>query len=151
MEGALVASCGVTALQLPGLENCHYLARVSFVMSLVMSLMSVFFSGLQQSSFGGQIETKDLRMWLANGTYWNDRTQTQDLRSSIVAHQILQAPFEVVIMSITLFIVGLGTYLGSSWEHNLPLSSGAEGNRAVLIAFVVPTIFVLLMYGQLLV
>ncbi|KAK3048530.1 hypothetical protein LTR09_010194 [Extremus antarcticus] len=148
--GALVASCGVTALQLPGLENCHYIARVSFVMSLVMSLMSVFFSGLQQSSFGGQIETKDLRMWLANGTYWNDRTQTQDLRSSIVAHQILQAPFEVVIMSITLFIVGLGTYLGSSWEHNLPLSAGAEGNRAVLIAFVVPTIFVLLMYGQLL-
>jgi hypothetical protein len=61
---------------------------------------------------------------------------------------ILQAPFEVVVMSITLFIVGMGTYLGSSWRESLPLATGSHGNRAVLIAFIIPTVFVLLMYGH---
>jgi hypothetical protein len=71
-----------------------------------------------------------------------------EYQSSMVAHMILQAPFEIVVMSITLFVVGLGTYLGSCWKVNLELSTGGEGNRAVLIAFIVPTVFVLLMYGH---
>ena len=66
----------------------------------------------------------------------------------MVSHMILQAPFEVVVMSITLFVVGLGTYLGSSWKFDLPLLTGSHGNRAVLIAFIIPTVFVLLMYGH---
>ncbi|KAF2108806.1 hypothetical protein BDV96DRAFT_503734 [Lophiotrema nucula] len=146
--GALVASAGVTALQLPGLEDCHFVARGTFVMSLILSLMSVFFSGLQQSSFGRASEARDLRLWLASGGFWNDKTLKTELRSSMVAHMILQAPFEIVVMSITLFVVGLGTYLGSSWKLDLPLTTGKDGNRAVLIAFIIPTVFVLLMYGH---
>jgi hypothetical protein len=148
VQGALVASTGVTALQLPALEDCHYVARGGFVMSLILSLLSVFFSGLQQSSFGGQTETGDLRTWLASGTFLNENTMKTELRSSMVSHMILQAPFEIVVMSITLFIVGLGTYLGSSWKFDLPLSTGSHGNRGVLIAFIIPTVFVLLMYGH---
>jgi len=71
-----------------------------------------------------------------------------EYRSSMVAHIILQAPSEIVVMSITLFVVGLGTYLGSSWKANLRLTEGSEGNRAVLIAFIIPTLFLLLMYGH---
>ena len=140
----------MTALQLPGLENTHYLARGCFVMCLILSFMSVFFSGLQQASFGQQMETNDLRLWLASGWYMNEKSQAMELRSSSVAHMILEAPFEVVIMSITLFTVGMGTYLGSSWERDLPLSTGSQGNRAVLIAFLISTIFVLVMYGHML-
>ena len=66
----------------------------------------------------------------------------------MVSHMILQAPFEIVVMSITLFIVGLGVYLGSSWKEELLLNRGSNGNRAVLIAFIIPTVFVLLMYGH---
>ncbi|KAK5163158.1 uncharacterized protein LTR77_010942 [Saxophila tyrrhenica] len=149
-QGGLISSCAVTALQLPTLEECHYVARGSFVMSLILSLLSVFFSGLQQSSFGGQIETKDLRIWLADGRHLSDSTGQWELQSSVVAHMILKAPFEIVVMGILLFIVGMGTYLGSSWKNSLSLSTGSGGNRAILIAFVVPTVFVLLMYGHIL-
>jgi hypothetical protein len=117
-------------------------------MSLILSLLSVFFSGLQQSSFGRASESKDLRRWLSSGTIWNAEKMKNEYRSSMVAHMILQAPFEIVVMSITLFVVGLGTYLGSSWKANLKLTEGSEGNRAVLIAFIIPTVFVLLMYGH---
>ncbi|KAF2732646.1 hypothetical protein EJ04DRAFT_440636 [Polyplosphaeria fusca] len=146
--GALVASAGVTALQLPGLEDCHFVARGTFVMSLLLSLLSVFFSGLQQSSFGRASEPNDIRKWLTSDTQWDPATMRTRRQSSMVAHMILQSPFEVVVMSITLYIVGMGTYLGSSWKHDLQLSTGSEGNRAVLLAFIIPTVFVLLMYGH---
>lgn len=117
-------------------------------MSLILALLSVFFSGLQQTSFGRQIETRDLRLWLSSGNYINTATRKTTMRSSAVAHMILEAPFEIVIMSIALFIVGLGTYLGSSWKSNLRLTTGDGGNRGILIAFVIPTVFILLMYGH---
>lgn len=148
--GALVSSVGVTALQLPGLKDCHFVARGCFVMSLILSLLSVFFSGLQNTSFGRQVGSNDLRLWLSSGWYTEHTNHTRRLRSSIVAHMILEAPFEVVVMSITLFIVGLGTYLGSSWKYDLALSVGYQGNRGVLIAFIIPTVFVLLMYSHML-
>jgi hypothetical protein len=117
-------------------------------MSLVLSILAVFFSGLQQSSFGRANDAKDLRRWLTGGVRWNEDNTKTELQSSMVAHMILQAPFEIVTMSITLFVVGLGVYLGSSWKEGLPLNTGSNGNRAVLIAFVIPTVFVLLMYGH---
>jgi hypothetical protein len=117
-------------------------------MSLVLSILAVFFSGLQQSSFGRANNAKDLRRWLTSGVRWNEDNTKTELQSSMVSHMILQAPFEIVTMSITLFVVGLGVYLGSSWKEGLPLNTGSNGNRAVLIAFVIPTVFVLLMYGH---
>lgn len=60
-------------------------------MSLILSLMSVFFSGLQQTSFGRQIKTDDLRLWLASVQYANEKTGETKLRSSVVAHMILEA------------------------------------------------------------
>ena len=62
---------------------------------------------------------------------------------------ILNAPFEIVSISITLFVVGLGLYLGLGMTVGVNLSTGANDNRGVLIAFVVSTFFVLVMFGQL--
>ncbi|OCL09517.1 hypothetical protein AOQ84DRAFT_388114 [Glonium stellatum] len=147
--GALVAQAGLSALQLPQLEKVHYVARGVFIMSLVMSLLAVFFAGHQQSSFGRATETAAVRAWLSSGTRYDESLGKTVLRSSMVSHMILHAPFEVVTMSIVLFVVGLGVYLGSGWTGNLDLNTGGNGNRAVLIAFIVPTIFVLLMFGHL--
>jgi len=117
-------------------------------MSLMLAFISVFFSGLQQSSFGRAAEPKDLRVWLSSGARWNEEKKRSELQSSMVAHMILQAPFEIVVMSITLFIVGFGVYLGSSWADDVKLNIGYQGNRAVLIAFIIPTVFALVMYGH---
>ena len=62
---------------------------------------------------------------------------------------ILNAPFEIVSISITLFVVGLGLYLGLGMTVGVNLSTGANDNRGVLIAFIVSTFFVLVMFGQL--
>ena len=60
---------------------------------------------------------------------------------------ILNAPFEITSMAITLFMVGLGLYLGLGMTAGVNLSTGTNDNRGVLIAFVIPTIFVLVMFG----
>lgn len=143
-----MAQAGLTALQLPALDETHFIARGAFIMSLMLAFCSVFFSGLQQSSFGRAAEPKQLRQWLSSDVRWNKKTQQSKLQSFMVAHMILQAPFEIVVMSIMLFIVAFGTCLGSSWAHELQLSSGPDGNRAILIAFIIPTVFALVMYGH---
>jgi ABC-type multidrug transport system fused ATPase/permease subunit len=143
-----VAQAGLTALQLPAIEETHFIARGTFVMSLMLSYLSVFFSGLQQSSFGRAAEPTDLRLWLSSGVRWDEKKKKAELESSMVAHMILQAPFEIVVMSITLFVIGFGVYLGSAWAAGVKMDTGSQGNRAVLIAFIIPTVFVLLMYGH---
>jgi hypothetical protein len=149
--GALVAQAGLTSLQqLPTLEDAHFVARGAFVMSLMLSYLSVFFSGLLQLSFSQAAEPRDLRVWLSSSVRWDETKKRAELESSLVAHQILQAPFEIISMSIILFVVGFGVYLGSIWAAGIRMSTGRQADRAVLISFIIPTVFVLLMYGYML-
>ena len=86
---------------------------------------------------------------MANGVQYVDADGRDAMQSSIVAHQMLQTPFELLCISITTFILGLGVYLGSAWKQNVDL--GVEqsiGNRGVLIAFCVATAFCLGLMGQ---
>lgn len=147
--GALIAQSAVTALQLPYLDSLHYTCRGIFTMSLIMSILSVFFACLQQRTFGLASEPSAVREWLWNGIRYESSQGPSRLQSSMVAHMILSAPFEIISMALTLFMIGLGLYLGLCMTANLPLDTGGHGNRAVLLAFTIPTFFVLLMFGQL--
>jgi hypothetical protein len=123
-----------------------------FNLSLVTSLLAVFFTCLQQRSYGFLEGSTALRVWLSNGTQYTNAEGSPTFRSSIVSHQLLQAPFELLSISITLFLLGIGFYLVSAMTENLKLSSGSVyiGNRGVLIAFVIGTLFGLGLFGQLL-
>jgi len=70
----------------------------------------------------------------------------------MLSNQLLQAPFELLSIAITLFLTGIAVYLGSSLANNVDLSTGGllEANRGGVIAFVVTTYFILALFGQVL-
>ncbi|PGH05836.1 hypothetical protein AJ80_08284, partial [Polytolypa hystricis UAMH7299] len=150
---ALVAGVAVTALQLPGMEGVSYVSRGCFSLALVISLLSTFFTCLQQRTYGFVEEPGAIRAWLSNGIRYVNYQGKEVYQSSTVSHNLLQLPFEFLCISITAFLLGFAVYLGSSWKQDLHLGLAAEqkvGNVGVLIAFIVGSTFALLLLGQIL-
>jgi hypothetical protein len=151
-QGALVAGAAITMMQLPGMEEVTYVARAFFMVALVMALLSAFFTCMQQRTYGFVEEPAAIRAWLTNGVRYVNYEGKEVYQSSMISHQLLQAPFELLCISFSTFIGGIGIYLGSALTQHLKLGSEDEkiGNRAVLIAFMITTAFALAMLGQLL-
>lgn len=151
IQAALVAGVGVTALQLPGLEDTSYLSRACFCITLVIALLATFFTCLQQRTYGFIEDPGAIRAWLANGVRYLNVEGEEAMQSSTVSHQLLQTPFELLCISITTFLFGFAVYLGSAFTQNIKLGlEQSIGNRGVLIAFCVATAFVLGLLGQVL-
>jgi hypothetical protein len=117
-----------------------------------MSLLATFFTCLQQRTYGFLEEPSAIRAWLTNGVRYTNAEGREVFQSSIISQQLLQAPFELLCISITTFLAGIGVYLGSAMTQHLKLGSEDEiiGNRGVLVAFVVGSAFALSLLGQLL-
>jgi hypothetical protein len=92
---------------------------------------------------------EQIRTWLAHtdtDTEHAARAPSIQKRrpSSIIAHQLLQAPFEMLGVSVTMFVAGLGVYEGSTHTRRVGLNTvGGEpvGSTGVLVLFVVGTVF----------
>ena len=146
-----MAGIALTALQLPGMEDTSYLGRGCFSVSMIISLLATFFACLQQRTYGFIEEPGAIRAWLSNGVRYQNSEGREALQASIVSHNLLQAPFELLCISITTFVLGFATHLGSAMVEKVPL--GVEesiGNRGVLIAFCIGTAFALGLLGQVL-
>jgi hypothetical protein len=139
-------------MQLPGMEEVTYVARAFFIIALVMALLSAFFTCMQQRTYGFIEEPAAIRAWLTNGVRYVNCEGMEVYQSSMISHQLLQAPFELLCISFSTFIAGIGIYLGSALTQHIKLGSEDEkiGNRAVLIAFMITTAFALGLLGQLL-
>jgi hypothetical protein len=151
-QGTLLAQAGVSALSLPLLEQTNYFARGLFTLSLVISLLAVFFTCVQQRSLRFIRQASEFRMWLTNGVRYKNENDTSVWQSSFVAHSLLNLPYELVAISIALFIAGLGVYLGSAWVRELGISlldGVSVGNSGVAVAFIVGTTCACLLFGLL--
>jgi len=96
-----------------------------------------------------------LRVWLWDGKIEpddvdpsNDTIVPPNGRSSLAANIVIQAPFELLAISITLFLAALGSYLGLIYASKVKLSEGWDGNSAVLAAFIATAVFSLVVFGQ---
>ncbi|KAF2454513.1 hypothetical protein BDY21DRAFT_291230 [Lineolata rhizophorae] len=154
--GALLAQVAISTLQLPLMEKTHYVCHGMLTISTVLGLMAVYFSCLQQRTYGFLDDPDTLRLWLSDGTIHQRQTVTGSsdsrMQSSVIAHQFLQAPFEVLGIAIVCFLGGLGVYLGCAMTGNFELHGGdtLEGNRGIMIVFLVSVLFSLSLFGQLL-
>lgn len=89
-------------------------------------------------------------MWLCNGVRYESENGNTVWQSSFVAQNFLNAPYEMVAFSITLFLAGLGVYLGSAWRRKLEISviEGASvGNPVAVVIFIVGTGFSCSLFG----
>lgn len=148
-QGGLLASASSAILALDSLDQIHYAARALFILSLLLSLLSVYFTLLQQRELVA-MDTKTLRLWLWDGTMGpNPKDRSKQIRrSSLSSNIMLQAPFELLAISIALFLGALGFYLGLAYASKVYLSKGWDSNLATLLVFVVTAVFSLSVFGQ---
>jgi hypothetical protein len=135
----LLAQAALSSLSLPKLEETHYSARALLTGSLILGLLSIFFTCVQQRELGRYGRPKEIRAWLSSKKEQGDKVQ-----SSIIAHQLLQAPFEMLGVSVTMFVAGLGIYEGSAFTRKVGLNTTngvPVSNLGVLVPFVVGTVF----------
>lgn len=145
-----MAQAGLSALSLSYLEEMHFTARGCFIISMIIGLVATFCAALQQRTFGNVSSADEVRAWLSSGKQYKSHEGLLRYKASVAACQILQAPFELVCMSITAFIIGFGLYLGFAMHNELALSLGPNANRTLLIFYLVITVFPLVVIGLLL-
>ena len=149
IHGGLLVSASSAILALESLADIHYAARGLFILSLLLSLLSVYFTLLQQRELVC-MDTKILRVWLWDGTLaTTPGSNGQPVwRSSLSSNIMLQASFELLAISIALFLAALGFYLGLAYASRIDLSKGWDSNLACMVAFVTTAVFSLAFFGQ---
>lgn len=141
-------------LSLDSLSEVNLTVRGLFTVSLMLSLMAVYFALIQQRALALPTDAESLRLWL-----WNGQRRTVEngghggeviiRESSLSANMVLQAPFELLSISITLFLGALAAYLGFAMVQEVQFGTGPwPGNTALFIFFLVCTTFTLAMFGQ---
>ncbi|KAK5704807.1 hypothetical protein LTR17_021571 [Elasticomyces elasticus] len=156
--GSLLAAACATMLTLDSLSNVNLTVRALFTISLMLSLMSVHFTLVQLRELSGPASPSTLRDWLWSGHYRPREPERKDTErgawlrerrkeSSLTANILLQAPFELLSIAISLFMGGVAAYLGLAMRDSVTLGTGPHpNNEDALIAFVVCTAFTLLVY-----
>ena len=148
----MLAQAAISTLSIPGLEEANFVARGAFTLCLVISLLAAFFTCVQHRELLFVRDAEEFRIWLSDGKQYKNETGRTVLQSSMNAHQLLNAPYELVGIAITCYIVGLGVYLGSAYTRNIGISvtnGESVGNMGVLVAFIVGTTFCCAMFGSL--
>jgi hypothetical protein len=62
-----VAQIAITGLSLNFLSQTHWVARASFVLSLIFALMAVYYATTQQRTLGRLLTAKEVRSWIRGG------------------------------------------------------------------------------------
>lgn len=148
--GSLLASICATMLSLDSLNEVNVAVRGFFTVSLMLSLMAVYFALIQQRQLALPTDAETIRRWLWNGKMRQIANGSGFVReSSLAANFVIQAPFELLGIAISLFLATLATYLGLAMSQDVSFGTGPwPNNRVVLIFFVVCTVFTLAMFGQ---
>jgi hypothetical protein len=124
-KGALLASVALQALNLPYISCRHFLVRAQFTIILMLSILATFFTYLQQRALGQLRDVTDLRLWLSNSKLYTVNGH-KALRSSLTAHTLLDAPYELLTIAVANFVGGMTAYLGSAWVNGIQLSHNGE-------------------------
>ncbi|KAK3715961.1 hypothetical protein LTR37_006691 [Vermiconidia calcicola] len=154
--GSLLASAGATMLTLDSLSNVHLVVTAMFMISLMLSMLSVFFTLIQQRELSIATSSDLLRIWC-----WNGKLRPATIRqhrpgntimireSSLTSLYILTAPFELLIIAVCVFLGAVTAYLALATHTGLKLGTGPSwANFGMLVAFVLCTTFPLMMFGQ---
>lgn len=152
MKGSLLASACATMLTLESLSDINLVVRGMFTISLMLSMLSVYFTLIQQRELSDLNSAHRIRVWLWNGRWrvpHNHDSLDAVRESSITSRYILSAPFEILRIIIAVFLGAVIAYLALTMERRIQLGTGPGwGNRGVLIAFLVCTAFTLVIFSQ---
>ncbi|KAF1941228.1 hypothetical protein EJ02DRAFT_207201 [Clathrospora elynae] len=152
LVGALLASLALQALSLPLISETTFVARSSFTVSFMLSILATFFTCIQQRELDLVRSVPALRAWLSNGVRYTNNNDELVFQSSLASLTLLESPYEFISLAVANFVAGVSAYMWSAWANGLKLhqEEGALTGVAVLVYFAVGTGFAFTMFPLLL-
>jgi hypothetical protein len=138
-KGTILAQIAITALQLDHARQTHWSARMFWVWTLVLALVSVWYSGRQLKVIGRLMHPAQIRKWVAYRDTSEDASGLSEKElplPSFIAVVLVVCPGIMLGTAVHCFMVGLGVYLGSYWSRKLGVETAGE-DLNVFIAFIV--------------
>ncbi|KAL4927342.1 uncharacterized protein BDV17DRAFT_292775 [Aspergillus undulatus] len=158
IAGTILAQIAITAFGLADVEHVHWTARGCFAVSLVSSIISVYYASKQHRILGRCLGADDVKRWIRGPGQFPSRrkntkssiTSTSNLESdspwlenelqeqvpSIAAVLTISAPVALLSTAVYAFLAGLGVYLGFIWKSNLGESLRGD-NLAIFVTYTV--------------
>ncbi|KAL4945251.1 hypothetical protein BDV06DRAFT_219507 [Aspergillus oleicola] len=163
IAGTILAQIAITAFELSDIESVHWTARGCFAVSLVSSIVSVYYASKQHKMLGRCLGAQDIKRWIRakplpqftpsrknmhssltsnlNGNLDmqpddNPELDVQAQLPSIAAVLTISAPIFLLSTAVYAFLSGLGVYLGFVWKSNLGASSQGD-NLAIFVTYIV--------------
>ncbi|CAN9113478.1 unnamed protein product [Alternaria alternata] len=151
LVGALLATLALQALSLPVLEETIFVARASFIVSTMLSLLATFFTLIQQREVGVIRDARSFRRWLSNGVQYYNARERLVWQSSLTSLTLVEAPYELISLAVASFVAGMSAYVWDVWKDGLKAQKeqGLDG-VAVVVYFAVATGFAFTMFPVLL-
>ncbi|CAN9098364.1 unnamed protein product [Alternaria sp. RS040] len=151
LVGALLATLALQALSLPVLEETIFVARASFIVSTMLSLLATFFTLIQQREVGVIRDARSFRRWLSNGVQYYNARERLVWQSSLTSLTLVEAPYELISLAVASFVAGMSAYVWDVWKDGLEAQKeqGLDG-VAVVVYFAVATGFAFTMFPVLL-
>ncbi|KAI4667156.1 uncharacterized protein J4E79_001840 [Alternaria viburni] len=136
-ESSIIAvAIAITALSLDNLSRTHWTARAFFILSLLTSIIAVYYATKQYRILGHCSRAEHVKAWIQNLDK-DSPTSIYEKLPSVASVLTVSAPNMLLSFSLNSFLAGLGIYLGFTWIRSLDETAGVNGSRAVFITYIV--------------
>ena len=153
MQGAIFASVGITCLQLPNIDQTHWIVRALVSSSMALGIISIIMATSLQRQVTFLNTPTSIRLWLSSGlTFWHQVERCDSsampseritlpsdppLRSSVSGMIASEAPHTFLRLALVLFLFGFGLYYLFSWLESVEGSATEWRNAFIFFVSVV--------------
>lgn len=166
LKAAIIAQISITAFSLNFLSQTHWVARALVLLSLIFSLMAVYYASTQQRVLGRLLDPKQIRNWIRGYGFvshevcdpdeWDPNSRPLNITverallsscftPSVYAVLTISAPQVLLSAALFSFFIAIGTYL--VWSRNLDTNAGTNDSRNVFIVYMTALVISYLAYS----
>lgn len=127
-KAAVFAGIGLSALQLPNMDDVHWITRAFLSTSMALGMLSVTCATCLLQNIIMCSTPLEVRLWLSTGRAQDElrsRYKGQEdiaclpLESSVSAAMMCELPAQLLWYAVILFFTGFAVYLLSCWVHHV--------------------------------
>jgi hypothetical protein len=158
-KGTVMTQIAITSLSLESLSQTHWVARASWLFSLMSGLLAVYYAGNPVWKIGRLEGDNQIRAWirssdkgikdiLAEPKTLSEKTRLQRLIRTLAPAPssvlVVTAPGLLLSSALISLLVGFGIYFYFVWARRLDSLAGRNDSRDIFIFYIVS---LLLCYG----
>ncbi|KAL3468863.1 hypothetical protein BJX99DRAFT_265749 [Aspergillus californicus] len=152
ISGTVVTSIAINSLGLESLSQTHWVARASWLFSLVSALLAVYYAGNPVWKIGRLQRNSRILTWIRNGDngiegiLTRSKAQSDKQRLQLILRNLAPAPSSVLVITapglllssaLISLLAGFGIYLYFMWARELDALAGRGDSRDIFIIYIV--------------